>query len=259
MISNLKKTKPGGCFFLDANVVLSDIVKENTNRIEKFKKDAYNYGILCYISNSVKEEIKEKIQRTTDFLGNILRQTIKYQLEEFRKKRKISLSDPIDPDDIKALEVLFSYYHDTIRKTKTAMPTPFSIVEEWIISFLGEKIDKGIAINIDELLAELVKNLLKITSSITDLYDYLVEFEKGYLKVKNISPDSRLIRSLEQLGFHKKDATHIASVILYQLQTNEKAVFVTLDFSSILSKREELRKKLKLECSDPLYAIYHLM
>jgi len=248
-----------GCFFLDTNIILSDILKENTPRIEKIKKDSSFHKIPCYVSDSVGKEIYTKVQQTSNFLGNIVRETIQYSISEFRKKHSIPLTDPITSGDVKALEDLFSAYHDAIRTTRIGLSTPISLIEEWTISFLGEKLDQRTTITIGQFLIELVKKLLELTSSIEDLFDHLVTFQRGFVKTKNIALDSRVVSSVKALHIHEPDCDHITSALMYQTLTGEKTVFATLDFSSILDKRHEIAKQLGIECCDPLYALHHLV
>jgi predicted hydrocarbon binding protein len=161
--------------------------------------------------------------------------------------------------DIKALENLFSYYHNAVRTTKVALPKPVDLIEEWTISFLDEKLEKGTAITINDFLKELVKKLLELTSYIDDLYDNLVIFQKGFFKVKNVAVDSRIVNELQDIDLHISDCEHIASAITHQTETKEKTVFVTLDYQSILYRRDNIRRKFNLDCCDPLYALHHLL
>jgi len=249
---------PSGCFFLDTCIILSDILNEQSSRINKLKSDSSFHKIACHISDSVKDETYEKVRQTSDFLGSIVRETIRYHLEEIRNKNGIPLTNPMDSSDIKALEDLFTYYQNAIRTTSIGLSNPISLIEEWTISFLGEQFDKGAIITIDHFLTELVKKLLTLTSSIEDSYDDLVTFQKRYVTIKNIIVDSRIASSIENLGIHKPDSLHIASAISHQASTGQKVVFVTLDFHSILDKKDLLKEQANLLCCDPLYALYHL-
>lgn len=248
-----------GCFFLDTNVVLSDILKENTPRIEKLKKDSGFHNIPCYISDSVKKESYKKVEETCNFLGEVVRETIKYSLLESRKKRNIPPTDRMTSDDIKALEDLFSYYHSAVRTTKVGLPSPIAAIEEWTIAFLGDQLDNGVTIDINQFLIELLKNLLALTSSIENLYDDLVTFQRGFLKMKNVTVHAPTIGALQKIGIHKPDCYHIASAISHQTSSKEKTVFVTLDFATILNKRHLIWRRVDIECCDPLYALHHLV
>ena len=192
-------------------------------------------------------------------MGDVVRETIKYSLQDSRKKRNIPLTAPMDSNDIKILEDLFDYYQNAVRTTKVGLPSPVSVIEEWAISFLGEKLDKGVAIDVNQFLVELVKKLLKLASSIEDLYNDLVTFQRGFVKKKNVVVNASTISQLQAIRVHKPDYYHIASAISHQISSKEKTVFVTLDYASILRKRHTIRNQLGIECCDPLYALHHLV
>ena len=248
-----------GCFFLDTCIILSEILKEKTPRIEKLKNDSSFHNIPCYISDSVEKESYEKVQETCTFLGNIIRDTIKYSLLESRRKRNVLPTAPMNSDDIKVLEELFSYYYGALKITKVGLTSPVSAIEEWTISFLGEQLDKGVAIDISQFLVELIKKLLTLTSSIEDLYDELVTFQRSFIKKKNVVVDASIINTLQGIGIHKPDYYHIGSAFDHQIKSKEKTIFVTLDYISILKNRDLIRKQLAIECCGPLYALHHLV
>lgn len=248
-----------GCFFLDTNIILSDILKENIPRIAKLKKDSSFHQVPCYVSESVESESYTKVKNACDFLGNVVRETIRYALLDNREKSGIPSTIPMSSIDIKALEELFSYYHNAVRSTGIGLPSPVTLVEEWAIGFLGDKLDEGIQVDIDHFLLELIKNLLALTSSIEDLYDELITFQKGFVKTVSIAVDVPISDSLQTIGLHKPDCDHVASAISYQMDNGEKTIFVTLDFASILDKRDLIWKQFKIECCDPLYALHHLL
>lgn len=238
--------------------MLSSILGQNAQRVEKLKKESSSHKIPCYICDSVQQETSKKVKETSDFLGNVVRETMKYQLEECRQKHNIPVSDPMTTDDILALEDLFYYFYDNQRKTKVGLTAPIALIEEWTIPFLADILDKGIKMDIDGFLRELVKSLLKLTSEIEDLYDDLVTFQRGFVKKCNVTTDSRIVSEVETLGIHKPDSDHIASAIIHQTGTKEKTVFVTFDFRTILDFRDELRRRYNIESCDPLYALHHI-
>jgi hypothetical protein len=239
--------------------VLSSILGQNAQRVEKLKKDSVSHKIPCYICDSVQQEISKKVKETSDFLGNVVRETMKFQLEECRKKHNIAVSDPMTTGDILALEDLFYYFYDSQKKTRVGLIAPIALIEEWAIPFLADILDKGIKMDIDGFLRELVKSLLKLTSEIGDLYDDLVTFQRGFVKACSVATDSRIVTEVEALGIHKPDSDHIASVIIHQVGTKEKTIFVTFDVKTILDIRDELRKRYNIESCDPLYALHHIV
>lgn len=215
--------------------------------------------IPCYICDSVQKETTKKVKETSDFLGNVVRDIMKYQLEEGRKKRNVPLSDSMTTNDILTLEDLFYIFYEHQRNSKVGLIAPIALIEEWTIPFLADILDKGTKMDIDGFLIELVKSLLRLTSEIGDLYDDLVTFQKGFVKTCIEATDSRIVSAVEMLGIHKPDCDHIASAIIHQTGTKEKTVFVTFDFKTILDLRDELRRQFSLECCDPLYALHHVV
>jgi hypothetical protein len=239
--------------------VISDILNENNPRIQKLKEDAQINQIPCYISDSVKDEINKKVVDTTNYLGNTVRQTVKDALEDSRNRRRVPLGAPIDCNDVRALEDLFSVCHSAIRRQRILV-RPLFAVEHWAINFIAEKIRKGDKLTIDDFLLELTRILLENTSLIEDVHDYLVEFERGHIKAKTIPRDagiSRNVRFAEGYGIHHPDSLHIACAHAYQSLHNEQAVFTTQDYGIIHRKQNLVSRGINLEISDPLYAIYH--
>jgi hypothetical protein len=248
-----------GCFFLDTCILISEILNENNPRIQKLKKDAAFHDVRCYVSDSVEKETEKKVKETTDFLGNAIKDTLCIHLVESRKGRKIPIPDPMTNDDIKALEELFYGFQTAVRKSGIALPNPLSSIEEWVISYLSEKLDEGRKIGIDEFAVDLVKSILKLTGSIQDSYDYLISFEKGFVKKRSVILNPKTVYDVDMLGVHNLDSEHIASAVENQRNSSEKTAFVTLDFSTILSKCDNIRTTLGIECCDPLYALHHLL
>jgi hypothetical protein len=255
----LSGSASSGCFFLDATIILSDILKENTPRIDKFKNDVDFHSITCYISGSVRQECNTKIETTLNFIGTVIRDSVKVGLEESRRNRDIPINSPITSEDILELEKLFSALHSAARITQQVpLLSPIGIVEEWSVAFLGEKLEQGEAIDISQFSLELVKKILSLSSSIEDPYDELVTFERKYAKNVDVTVDNPIVSSLRRMDVHEPDATHIASAISHLTNTQEKTVFVTFDYSTIIRQQDEIKRFLNIVCCDPLYAIYHL-
>lgn len=248
-----------GCFFVDTCVIFSEILKENRARIEKFKKDIDNHSVPCYISASVNRECEEKLETTLDFLGNVIRDSINGALEESRSNRGISMAPPMTSDDIIALDELFRAFQYAARTTQqTPLLSPVSIIEEWVVTFLNKKMEDGTQFGVAEFIFELVKSLLTLTSSIQDPYDELVTFEGKFIKKIEVAIDTPIVNALRRIGIHDPDTTHIAGAVSHQGESHEKVVFVTFDYGSIISFREEIERLVRIACCDPLYAIYYL-
>jgi len=234
-------------------------MRENTPRIDKFKKDVTFHSIACYISGSVRQECDMKIETTLNFIGTVIRDYVKVGLEESRRKRNIPINSPMTSEDIITLEGSFSDLHGAARTTQQVpLLSPIGIVEEWSVTFLGEKLEQGEAIDIAQFSLELVKKILSLSSSIEDPYDELVTFERKYAKNISVTVDNPIVSSLHRMDVHEPDATHIASAISHLTNTQEKTVFVTFDYSTIIRQQDEIKRLMSIVCCDPLYAIYHL-
>jgi hypothetical protein len=237
--------------------VISDILNENNLRIGKMKEDARLNNIPCYISDSIKTEVYGKVTNTCNFLGNAVRDTVKDALENARAKRGTPANAPIDNADIKALEDLFCICHSPARTQNLPLIGPVLEIEQWAVKFIGDKLNEGAKITIDDFLVEMSKKLLATTSLIEDVYDNLVEFEMGYIKTKTIPVTRPLADLIFDVGVHSPDNVHIAVAFTYQVSNNEKVVFVTQDYG-ILGKKDDLwNHSIRIELSDPLYAFYH--
>jgi len=224
--------------------------------MNKFKNDIEQNSIPCYISNSVKRELEGKIEDTLKFLGETLKELIKYYLEGGKKRRGLPLNSPLNSDDIISLEKFFIRIHSRRGRGIETLPAPAYAIEEWVVSFLNEKIMEGERINIDEFLTELTQTLLVASANIESRYEELITFEREYIKESNEVPDKAVIDSLRNIGIHDPDATHIASAEKHI--ATEPTVFITNDYGTILNRQAEIRRLVNLFCCDPIYGVYHL-
>lgn len=247
-----------GCFFLDTCIILSEVLRENTPRIEKFKNDVETYSVPCFVCDSVRIECAEKIEATLNFLGNVVRESVRFAPEESRRNRRIPADSPITSEDIIALGNLFCQLHGSARAAQLPLINPIRIVEEWAIAFLGEKLQEEGSTSIPEFLVELIKKLLALTGSIQDPHDELVTFETSFARKISVVVDQPIVDSLCTIGIHEPDATHIASAVANQTKSHEKTVFVTIDYGSIIAKQDHIKRTINIACCDPLYAIYYL-
>lgn len=248
-----------GCFLLDTNIIISEILQKDDIRINKMKRDADFYNIQSYFSESVKRECKKKIEDTLKFFGEVVQDIIKRRLEDSKRKMGLPLSSPITYDDIIELEKEYSDLHGYILKTYQ-LTQPIEIIEEWSINYLEDILKKGKGISIEQFVLELVMKVLDVGSKIQNPYDDFITFERSFALLKSgLITDQPIIDSLSSISTHHPDNEHIASAFSNQTTNEEKTIFVTNDYSSIINKREEIKQMLDITCCDPLYAIYHLI
>lgn len=242
-----------GYLFLDSCVILSEILGQTIGRITKLKKDIIGQHLVkCFFSDSIKVECDKKMKKTTDFIGRTLKESIETTLLE---RRKTNPSTPLDYQDILALEDIFTVWRMSAKGGP--LISPIEAIEEWAITFLGEKVTQPTPVDTHTFLLELTKRTLLLMAKVQSPYDELITFEKGWLQKTDEIPDPEAIKAMSQIGIHMDDVNHIA-VAVNRIKHGERAVFVTMDHR-ILSRREEIFARVKIKCSDPIYAIYHLM
>lgn len=239
---------------MDSCVILSEILGQRASRMSKFKSDATSdaNAVQCLFSGSVQKECNEKIKQTTDFLGRTLTHSIKVALEQ---QRKDNLNSPLTYKDIIALEDVFMAWRLSSRGGPLILP--IEAIEEWAITFLGEKINREETIDTHRFQVELTKKILDLVRKIQRPYDELVTFQTSFIKKTNEIPHPHALRVLIQMRLQATDATHIA-VAVNLVSKGKPTVYVTTD-QGILARREEIQQQVRIICCDPIYAIYHLM
>lgn len=242
-----------GILFLDSCVILSEILGQRAGRMSKFKSDAASHSdaVQCLFSGSVQKECDEKIKQTTDFLGQTLKHSIKVALEQ---QRKDNPNSPLTYKDIIALEDVFMVWRLSSRGGPLILP--IEAIEEWAITFLGEKINRGETIDTHRFQVELTTKILDLVRKIQRPYDELVTFQTSFIKKTNEIPHPHALHMLIQMRLQTTDAAHLA-VAANLVSKGKPTVYVTTD-QGILARREEIRQ-VGITCCDPIYAIYHLM
>lgn len=234
-------------------MIISEILGQTVGRINKLKKDVADQDLVaCFFSDSIKTECDRKMNQTIDFIGETLKESIETCLLQ---RRRTDPKIPLDCRDILDLEDVFMIWRMSARGGP--LISPVEAIEEWAITFLGEKVIQPSSFDTHSFLLELTKRTLLLTAKMQGPYDELITFEKDWLQKNKEVPDPEAIEILSQMGIHMDDANHIA-VAVNRIRSGERAVFVTMDHR-ILSRRDEIFAGVKIKCCDPIYAIYHLI
>jgi len=239
--------------FLDSSVVLAHLTEQHRKVLDKLKKDTAKHHLDCAVSNSVIEECEKKMRGLTDFLGDILTDLIKNKVSKQRNINNRSLSEPIDYHDLLAIEQAFFQIYPkrgTILDLKT--------IETLVVDFFDKESSSEKPLNLIEGLIQLNALILKLISDINTRLDIAIRIRHELAKPLNVAPKQTDVALLEVIGLDSDDAKHIASAI--EAQRNgycTKAVFVTVDYSTILTHQADILNKLQIWCTDPLYAAYH--
>ena len=219
-----------------------------------------NHHLDCFFPDSVGSETERKIKDTIDFLGNTIKTCLISELENSRNNRHVPLTDPITVEDIKLLKPYFTAIMAAAR-AQGVLTNPVSLIEEWIVLNISQKLEKGTNFTISELARELVTNVLKIAMNVQNAFDNLVTLQTSFIR-KMVTPvDNRLpriIAEIEMLGIHAPDSDHIAKAALHQILTAKKLSLLPSTLETILNKRNALKRDQDIQCCDPLYAFHHL-
>ncbi|MEM0356963.1 MAG: hypothetical protein QXL77_01105 [Candidatus Bathyarchaeia archaeon] len=251
-----------GCFYLDACVILADILQESRyqKRIDKLKKDVHKYNITCYVSNSVEEECKTKIEKTVDFIDNVLRKTIIIFLEKGPYQQRELDKCKISNEDLHLLNDAFLTLmkSQSSKKGQSPLMDPIRAIEEYVVIKMEEEIEKNSQITLSEFIKRITALILKETTRIKSEFQRLILFEGDYITRSDQKEDPLVTAKLVQSAkIHYDDAVHISIVASHKKEKGE-AVFLTFDYHSILSKHNEIRKICDVVCCDPIYGLSYL-
>lgn len=248
--------KVSGCFYVDSCVIFSEILGQNQQKMKKLRKDVLANKIDCYISESVDDEVAEKIQRTINFLGNILKETIIVYLEDsITNPRDLMTIKPTN-NDIHILKEAFLAINVNIRHLNL-VTDPFRMVEEWLVEKFDDEISKKSKQTIGMIIIFLTKIILQEIVKINSNYERIVKLEADYIRNSNQTPDSYINAELQRLGIHRPDSDHISVMKSHFSNTTENAIFLTLDFG-IIRKWELIKNYCDIIVCDPIYGLSHL-
>lgn len=246
-----------GCFYLDSSVVLSEILEQNQSRMSKFRDDINRFNIACYVSDSVAKECNDKIDKTTDFLGNTLNKVIVAYLEGIRTQpRDLNTAKPSN-NDLGTLEKAFLTINQSAREFDL-ISDPFQAIEEWVVAQLDKEITKPTGICLNDLVKSLILMVLMEINRLQSDFEKIVDMESKYAKRSSQKPDQTMIDMLVGAGVHRADADHISVVGVHNKIGTDKAIFLTFDYRSILLMQSKIRILTGVECCDPIYGLSHL-
>jgi len=247
-----------GCFYLDSCVVLSEILGQNASRMRKFKEDVEKYSITCYVSKSVIKECKDKLAKTTDFLGNVLKDVIKVSLEGIISPRKLDTAI-VSNNDFHIIKETFLTVNQTARNFDL-VTDPFQVIEEWIVEKMEKEMEKpkNKRVTLDKFVKRITAVILEETTRLVSNFERLVELEADYIVKSNQTEDPQVLQILVNNGIEQSDATHISVVASHQKNVGGKAIFLTFDYKTILRRWKQIKRLTQVVCCDPIYGLSHL-
>lgn len=248
-------------FFLDSCVVLGYVVGQHQKKLGKLSADIAASKLACCVSDSVESECATKIRGLRDFLGQVIMGVVAAKVETQRRSVGRSLDSPVDHRDVVPVELAFREMYAGDHKlpsSPTSNVLDLQTVEIGIVNVLETMIHSPKPPDFFAAMTELTKFVLKYTTDVKTNYDVMVAIQHKLATVVTVSPSAGDTALLETLGLTLPDARHVASA--YQAQKSgvcKKAVFVSLDFRTILIFQIDVLKALGIWCTDPIYAVYH--
>lgn len=244
--------------------MLAHLTGQHQKVLEKLKKDIAKGGLDCAVSDSVVGECEDKINMLTDFLGRLLVEIIKEKVSGQRRVHKRSSNEAIDYRDVLAVERAFfevdpHYVIKSIggRFAKGGL-LDLKSVEALIVDFLDVESSSKQPPDLPQAIVRLNALILKLISDLKMMFDSAIRIRHDLAKPIKIVPNPVDVAKLSVIGLHNDDANHIASAKEAEREgVCGRAVFVTVDYSTILPFQTDILNKIGIWCCDPLYAAYH--
>ena len=247
------------CCFLDSSILVSDFFGKFKSRIEKLWNIRKIHSIPCYISSSVEKECNEKMDDILNFIGdNILLLKMHIAGEKSKTQHEIILGE----QDLVLIELLIKdrfnelsqKAHSEGRQIPEIEQEFLRTLEEELVDFLEGKFKESASLHMEEIdnfLAKCLNDFLFIREAFK-------EQRRSLSQMIEVEPDSRTVENIKRLGIPTKDSFHIASAMKYALSNKLSAVFVSVDYRTILRFQEDLYQNFGVQACDPVYAYYHL-
>jgi hypothetical protein len=219
----------------------------------KLRTDVGRYSITCYVAQGVIKECKDKIKKTTDFLGDMLKKTIVAYLEGPISKRNLNESRPSN-DDLRIIRDAFLVINQNARHFDL-ISDPFQAIEEWVVIELERELAKPTGKSLEDFLISLTSIILQEITSLENDFERIVEFEAEYIKKSDQVPDATTSALLSVNGIHNPDCDHISVACAHYNKTKQKAVFLTFDYRTIILHWFRIQRLSGVVCCDPIYGL----
>ena len=234
------------------------------------KKDLTKHHVECAVSNSVMNECNTKMNELGTFLRELLVSLISDQVTAKRKRDGRLEKDPIDSRDMLAIEDAFRQIYDGIGIASVMSgkyPMMKSIpdlgpIEAFIVESFNEASGSKKPPDPMQWYIQLTAWALKRVAEINLNLDRAIRIQHEFAAPCPAMPALDDITKIQNAGLSKDDAAHIASALGAQRSgLCRKAVFVTVDYKSILKHRSAVKNdpQVGLTCTMPLYAVHHAL
>jgi len=261
------------CFFLDVNILLDmlfdrahelvglqpgrgvrgEMIKKLVLGIDKNKLD-------CFASSSVYDRLSKIVEKVNASIADVARKLVSCLREQ--KKPTSPGSNELLPFSIKSdLFLIEKFFRDEFRQLSSEEEKEgLRRVEYMLVDYLEQQLrNHGETVRTEEVVS-FIENLLVEINKWSDARNTAMLQVQQKVERKEIIVDSVLQQIFkEEFGWGDEDSSNTASALQYQDEQNVWVVFVSTDYKHIINWQEEIFSKLKLMCSDPIYAVHHLL
>ena len=246
--------------FLDVNVLLTLTLRLSRflSACEKFRQDAKRENMDLHMTSSVQNVFDYKISESNDMIGELLRGLV-ISVSTMRTGGQDQLLETIvlTASD---RSVIRGYFQKELGKATTELrQIRIKAVEAWVVNRFEEAVRKSSGVSlIDFAKAMILDNQDAYDKIAADRSILLNELK---ISVVPINPSDATKTAIRSAGVNDpEDIMHLASVCDYLAQSKscEFAVYVTTDYTDVLSAKDKLQK-LKIVAEEPTYAVHTYM
>jgi hypothetical protein len=213
-------------------------------------------------------ECNTKMDELGTFLRELLVSLISEQVTRKRKQEGRQGKDPIDSGDILAIEEAFREIYEGVgiaREMWGNYPVMKSIpdlgpIEAFIVESFNEASGSKQPPDPMQWYVQVSAWALKRVAEINVNLDKAIRMQHEFAAPRSVMPDPDDVTRIKKAGISQEDAKHIASALQAQRSGScSKAVFVTVDYKSILKHRSAVKNDpgVGITCTTPLYAVHH--
>jgi len=260
------------CFFFDVNILLDTVFYKahdlaglrhergvRGERLEKLLSDIEKYKIDCFASSSVYSKLSEIVSEVNASIADSARKLICYLRE--KKKPTSSSSNELSPFSMKSdIFLIEKFFRDEFRQlSREEEKEGLRRVEYLLVGHLEQALkNHGETVRTQEIVS-FIENLLVDINKWSDARNTAMLQIRQDIQEKTIVVDRGLQKTIKMEFFMSdEDSSHVGSAFQYQTKENTMVIFVSIDYKHIINWQEEIFSKLKLMCSDPIYAVHHL-
>lgn len=230
--------------------------------MDKLKVYLKRRNIPCYISTSAADECTKKLNFTENFFDHVFRTFAEGYFNSCRQQQGKNPSDPITKADFMIFADLFNELRMTMG---SVLQKPLRELEKQMVLGVEQMLRQKTKTDFGSFIRLFEGQALVLAAHLRIQKVRFLKNQQGFFKTRNVLPDksitARLLTNVHSSGrfpFHMEDADNISSAWVHMQSNNEKTIFASFDFRTVISHAKEIFKLINLHCCDPLYVIHYL-